>query len=76
MAFDMKVRLHTLAALAIFTMLVTFGVSLAKKGIDVTSLTQVQMFLTISWSCPQARPIPLSPKNMDNDINQILYIFA
>lgn len=39
------------AALAIVTMFVTLGVSLAKKGILVTALTQRQMLRTNSASC-------------------------
>lgn len=49
------------AALAITTMSVTFGVSLAKNGIDIATRTHRQIFSTISGSCPQASPIPRSP---------------
>lgn len=42
--------LPSYAALAMETMLVTFGVSLAKKGILTASLTQRQIFLTNSGS--------------------------
>merc|ERR1719187_1213652 len=49
------------AALAMLTMLVTLGVSFAKKGMLVADRTQRQMLRTSSGSCPQARPMPLSP---------------
>merc|ERR1719468_629246 len=51
----------SLAALAISTMLVTLGVSLANTGMVETSLTQPQMSRTMWGFWPHARPIPLSP---------------
>merc|ERR1719480_766779 len=51
----------SLAALAIWTMLVTLGVSLANTGMLETSLTQEQMSRTMSGFWPHARPMPLSP---------------
>eukprot|EP01137_Pigoraptor_chileana_P009089 Opistho-2@56828 len=49
------------AAIAISTMSVTFGVSLAKKGILIAARTHRQILRTSSGSCPHARPMPRSP---------------
>ena len=50
-----------MAAFAMTVMLVTLGVSFAKKGILIASRTQVQMLRTRLASWPHARPMPRSP---------------